>query len=299
MNLNALINPRVDESTVWSYVFPSLHGASPGEYEGFNFLGLGAAACFGLALGLLVVKPDLVRKVRWSRWWPLGGMSLVLGLAAVSNDVSLGGWTVHYPWPERLVTAMGSVRSSGRLFWPVFYLLLFLSFAIVVRTLSRRVALGVLAVCAALQVIDLSAGWIPRHRLLNDPPLSRAFASPLRDPFWTQAGSIYRRLRVIHWRPLLEHWSDLAIYADHHRMSTEAAYLTRVDRDRIDRLEARQIADWHQRRWDPDALYIVDEDLAREMEPHVDRNADLLERIDGLWVFAPRWVALGNGHGGG
>jgi hypothetical protein len=129
---------------------------------------------------------------------------------------------------------------------------------------------------------------LPRRAALNEHQ-GPTFYSPLTNPFWWQAGSFYTTIRVIPWRPLLDVWDQLAVYADEHRMQTESAYLTRYDRDKVQSIEGVQMAELTSGRFEPQSLYIVSEDVARAVEPHIRPDADLLEEIDGLWVLAPGW----------
>jgi integral membrane sensor domain MASE1 len=56
------------------------------------------------------------------------------------------------------------LRSSGRLFWPVYYVLLLFLVFVVVRRFRSSVAITILAVALAVQVVDTSAGWLDIRR---------------------------------------------------------------------------------------------------------------------------------------
>jgi hypothetical protein len=294
MNLNALFNPRLDATSRWSYVVPDLTGVSPGEYEGFNFLGLGALVCMVAAVALALAHRSQVRAMLTLRSIPLVIVSLCLALAALTNDVSIGSRVVHYPMPDLLLSALGLLRGSGRLFWPVFYLLLFCCVAVVVKTVRPAGAAALLGIIAAVQMVDTSAGWRSRHDLLNSHS-GYSFPSleaPLRDPFWTRAGSLYRTVHIVPWRPMLQYWMVFAVYADEHRMSTDSVYLTRIDQDRLASVEGRQLDALGRGEFEARSLYILDESIAATVAGRVDPKIDLLKQIDGFWVLAPRWYAV-------
>jgi hypothetical protein len=292
MNLNTLLNPRVDASSVWSYVFPDLGGVSPGEYEGFNFLGLGLAVALALAAGLLVARRNRAARAMKREWVPLGVACVVLTIVAASNEVSMGSRILfRYDLPDRLLAVMGALHGSGRLFWPVFYVMVFASIAQIMRSVRRRVAVPLLGILVLLQIVDTSAGWRPRHDFLNVRP-GRTLPLPLHDPFWSQAGTVYRTVRIVRWRSLREHWAAFAVYADRYRMSTEAAYLVRVDNALLESVESRQVDQIERAEFEPTSLYILDDGLATTISERINRRVDLLERFDGFWVLAPRWNAL-------
>jgi hypothetical protein len=294
MNVNALLNPRVDAISHWSYVFPALGGVSSGEYEGFAFLGLGAILCVGLAAGITVVHRHRIRVALTSEWIPLGAVCVALTLMALSNEISIGSWVVRYPLPEGLTRAAGILRASGRLFWPVFYLIVFAGVAQIIRTFGRGAVIALLGILALLQVVDTAAGWRPDRERLSARH-GRLLASPLHDAFWLQAATLYRTVHMVPWRSLRKDWPVFAIYADEHRMSTDSAYLTRVDQDRLALVEAQQIEQISRAEFEKTSLYIVDDGIAAALSGRIDRAVDLLKKIDGFWVVAPRWNALHKG----
>ncbi|HEX4348669.1 MAG TPA: DUF6311 domain-containing protein, partial [Vicinamibacterales bacterium] len=102
MNLNTLFNPK-DEAQMWSYFLPALPGASPGEYEGFSFLGLGGALCAVTGAVIAIARwRDVVTWMDRARVWLL--LACVgLTVAAATNDVSAGTHVFHYEIPDRVV----------------------------------------------------------------------------------------------------------------------------------------------------------------------------------------------------
>jgi len=129
-------------------------GATPGQYDGFNYLGGGALLLVGVAAVL-----------RWRDVWPFlrRHWSLALALSvltvwALSERVYLGPLLVAaYEVPDLLrTTVMAWFRSSGRLFWPVGWLLFALGVAGVLATLRPRAAVAVAALVLALQWIDVA-----------------------------------------------------------------------------------------------------------------------------------------------
>jgi hypothetical protein len=295
MNVNALLNPRVDPVSRWSYVMPALSGVSPGEYEGFSFLGLGALACFVAALGTVPAHRDRLRAAFRRRWIPLWLVCAGFTLLALSNQVSVGSHELSYPLPESVLRGLSVFRASGRFFLPVFYLIVFISIAQVLWSFSRQVAGILLAVFALMQIVDTSAGWLPRRERL-DTRHGRTFSTPLRDPFWSQAGPLYRILHMVRWGSLRGDWAVFAIYADQYRMSTDSVYLTRVDEDRLASVESQQLEQLGRGQFEPRSMYVLDHDVAAIVAGRIDPAVDLLASIDGFWVLAPRWHTLRPDH---
>jgi hypothetical protein len=137
-----------------SGLFPKLGGlidATGGQYEGFNYLGL------GLLLASLVV---LSAEISWLRRNLRRHASLLVAFAgltalAISHRVFAGHWLLfELPVPHYLVEALGIFRSSGRLFWLAGYA----QMAIVI-VLGFRRAQPVMVLClvgaAILQLFDV------------------------------------------------------------------------------------------------------------------------------------------------
>lgn len=133
---------------------PFFVDATGGQYEGYNYLGLGLIALIALAFS------------RWARVdaaWRRPGRFLVLALAALtlyslSNEIYVGPvHLLHIRLPGDVRLLFDTFRSSGRFFWPVAYALVLYA---VVRfahlPMAMRIGLGaavILVQCADLQPI--------------------------------------------------------------------------------------------------------------------------------------------------
>lgn len=156
MNLNALWNPSSRGGYIWSRLLP-VQAQQSGQYDGFNYLGLGV-----LALSAAAVVLAAVRRSNVGDWWrrngPLFGCCVFLTLFAVSNKIYYGTAGFEIPLPEWLAGLCGIFRSSGRMFYlPAACLLLFGLYTLWDALRDPRAAAAVLAVFVALQVWDLSA----------------------------------------------------------------------------------------------------------------------------------------------
>jgi len=281
LNLNALINPEG-----WSYLLPAL-GSGDGDYEGFAFLGLGGLLLLAAALpaaarlrrrGNLPIEP---------RWVPLGVLLLGLTALAVSNHVGVGSREFVYQAPAFILAIGNMTRASGRLFWPVFYVILVASLALVVRGYRPATAAGLLACALAAQVADTSRGWLHVNPSLSLK--SRSWRSPLIHAFWQDAPALYRRIRLVQPRNGSLHWRELSDYAQRHRMATDAAFLSRVDRPRYLALFEKTERLLEDGGFEADTIYVFQDSNARRAPCVIDPGADLLAIIDGMWVMAPGW----------
>jgi hypothetical protein len=140
-----LLSPVVPQE---SGIFPGLGGvidATGGQYEGFNYLGL------GLLLASLLVLPVEVSWLRQNlkRHVALSVAFAALAVFAISYRVFAGHWLLfELPLPHYVNRVLGIFRSSGRFFWPIAYA----QMAIVI-VLSFRCAQALIALCLLGAVI--------------------------------------------------------------------------------------------------------------------------------------------------
>ncbi|HET9955553.1 MAG TPA: DUF6311 domain-containing protein, partial [Polyangiaceae bacterium] len=223
MNLTSLI-----DASGWSYLLPDIPERA-GDYEGFVFLGLGGILLALVSLPALRGAPAALRKKR--EYWPLLVALVAFTLFACSNRIGFATHELVIPLPKSLIERANLLRSSGRMFWPVYYALFWVMIRGLIKLYSTRVASALMLTIVLLQAVDTSAGWLPIRR---DLQLSGStWDTPLRSAFWSQASRQYTELRMVPPRNQAPGYAPLAYYAGTHGMGTNAIYLARVDLDRL------------------------------------------------------------------
>lgn len=169
MNLTQPFNPGSYGDIVWSRLLP-VRPVVLGQYDGFNYLGLGVLVCLPLVLAACLVRwrggcfaraGALLR-----RHWALALVAVGFTLYAVSNCVY---WdetpvlTVPLPAFTQIVT--GLFRAGSRIFYGTYYLLFLLAVAGICRLTQKRPAAtcAALALLTAVQLWDVSAGFAWKH----------------------------------------------------------------------------------------------------------------------------------------
>ena len=148
MNLLSPITPQR------SGLLPSWHrlvDATGGQYEGFSYLGIGCLVllCVALIINFKGVWQCVTGNIE------LTAALLFLTLYALSTQVFLGSHElldVNLHW--RLRQLAGIYRSSGRMFWPAYYILLLGAILLMMRRLRTRWQIPVVGLCCVLQLID-------------------------------------------------------------------------------------------------------------------------------------------------
>ena len=150
-------------------------GATPGQYEGFDYLGGGA-----LLLFLLALPSGLRRLPATLRQHAALALALVVLTAwALSNRIYLGPYLLASYQPPRFLadTVLGWFRSSGRFFWPVGWFLVGLGIAGALARWRPAPAVAIAALALVLQWQDV-APWREKFAVLFATPPASAFGTP-------------------------------------------------------------------------------------------------------------------------
>ena len=278
MNLLAIVNPVGS----WSRVLPQLPGGA-GDFEGFSYLGLGG-------LGLLCCVPFCLghaarQRIRLHFVLPLLLMVVCTAVFAVSNKVAFGSHELlSWDIPPRLWPLVSTFRSSGRFFWPTYYLVLCACLYLVISRLRWSTATAVVLFMLGIQMADISGGVLDIRSRLNNPP---PWVSPMQSALWDRIAGRYGSITVV--LPS-KHYGDylpLAHFAVTHGMSTNGVYLGRVHqrklRESCDRIASEVRAGAFQR----DSLYVFGDPEQWDIARKTARPCDLVQNVDGFRLLAP------------
>lgn len=201
------------------------------DYEGYNYLGLGVLL---LLLVVLVRKPEFLRGLWSATLRPLVIVSAIFTLLALSLRVTFGNHVLFtIPVPHAIYYWLAAFRASGRLFWPVHYLLVLGAIGGIVFSIRsvmwQRV---VLAAALVLQYGDL----LP---LRNDTAIAseRSRPDPLVSADWQLLAPQHRHLVILPAMQCdqsdvspggLEAWPHFARLVARSDLTLNSAYLGRI-----------------------------------------------------------------------
>jgi hypothetical protein len=133
----------------------------PGQYEGFNYIGLGVLLAFALS----VVLNRKAAVGSFSQHRALTWLMFLFAAYALSDTVYYGVHqvvTIHYPsFMDRITSQF---RASGRFFWPVGYCVVIFAIATLYKKLSPVLFSVCMVLLVLLQMADLTN---LRHRLVD------------------------------------------------------------------------------------------------------------------------------------
>lgn len=297
MPLHALL-----DSTGWSRMipsFPSNDGTysrlgvvfSKGSYEGYAFLGVGGLLMLFISIGIsLVTRPPLHSFVNR---YPFLLVALVfLTLMALTNHLGIGLKNYSFELPQNILNILDILRNSGRLFWPVYYFILFAALKIFAKHFSANITSVAFILLIGLQIWDMYPGVSrARERLILDSGFK--YVSPLKSPFWLEAAQQYKSVVIYplmhsQWQP---HWETFSRFTSENQMGTNAVYLARVDNTKINMANEVLKKQLQLGPLNPESIYILGpwKDMP-SLPLHFDIKRDLLTKIDGYTILAPGWM---------
>jgi hypothetical protein len=187
-----LLSP-LDPNGYGALFLPQLPHFSEGQYEGYCYLGAGV-----ILLAIIAVFLGLARRPRISGFQWRSAISLliccaVLMLMALSTEITAGTKVVVDLDPsQRLTPYLSIMRSSGRLFWTPYYVLVSAVLVAPYLFLRRRWANILLVLALSIQMIDL----IPLRRWLYSG-INLKTETPLKSTVWSKLGANYKNLIVL------------------------------------------------------------------------------------------------------
>jgi hypothetical protein len=162
-----------------------------------------------------------------------------LTLIAFTYQIFIGDFLIaNFTVPESINNLLAVVRTSGRMLWPVTYLLIALVVVLVSRNLRREVASGLIVLVLLFQVFEsVGAVGITKSMFIRSGP-TEILASPL----WETFGKKYQNVAIVlpNDNPILYPtnpdfaapegsflWREIGVFAVKHHMKLNSFYFSR------------------------------------------------------------------------
>lgn len=269
MNLNALWNPT-SRGVVWSRFLP-VQNQLPGNYDGFAYLGLGMLLLLIFSAVFFVIDEQNRLPKLLKRHGALLFVCVCLGCFAVSHIVTANGATlIRLPLPQFVIRLATTLRSSGRMFWPVYYLL----FVFALRGISRLDARlqkrglcgGLLALTCLVQLTDLSPALMQKSDSMRhyqpqipDPVVGSTPDLCKTSSFFETVRGKYDRLIALD--PLTHTGVSLLLYtADEGMSTTDTSVLARYNEELAQKSRNNFFAELKEGILCPTALYVTEQE---------------------------------------
>lgn len=269
MPIDALWNPRI---TAYHTLLPGYDPGKRAWFEGFQYLGAGGLLLIAAAIAVARTSraPD-DETATMQRLRRLAPALIVLTILAVAQ----------LPLPDIVMAVLDPVRASGRLFWPVGYVLILVAILAVYR-LSPRGAGLLLVALIAVQAVDLT-GMARFVRSRNATAEDGRTFHLTRDPRWA---AMVNGARSVAFYPTevtidLDLFQEVAWRAASAGKPVSNVYAARVSRTSAARSAAEETA-FARGALVPGRFYVVAPHIAL---PRAIRGRTTM--LDGVTVVAP------------
>lgn len=277
------------DSNGWSYLLKDIpNGFDAGE--GFAYLGLGVLLLLPVAIFAFARHAQQISNI--AKRFPFLLLAMfILCLFALSNSISFGNWTFQYDLPNQVVSLASVLRSSGRMFWPVFYIIYFVTLFLVIRYFPRS-ALLLISTALLIQIFDTSSGWLPIRKAMKTASLQTPIES-LKNPLWNDLASCYTQVIRYPIGNSMADWSVIANYALKHRLATNSVFMARIE-GKIPKANQALLLALKEGHLNPSAFYIIGD---KELIPLLEiarTHGYQIGRIDGYNVLLPTPITCVN-----
>ena len=240
-NLNSFFNPSganyINEFS-WSNFIPQLE-LQNSEMEGFAYLGLSGIIFFILYLINLYkgkFKIVFLRKESFLIFF-------ILLIIATSNNINFGGYNLFDLQLNKYIYAFfSSVRASGRLIWPIYYLIFITGIIFTFHLFKNNRPEIIISILLLFQLIDIYPG-IKNYSLGSQYQNKNEFSSKLNSKLEGLSNQ-FLELRLL--EP--KNNSDIYYMLNEHILNesyerTDVSYLARVNREEIEQKKYQIISE--------------------------------------------------------
>ena len=278
-NFLSLLDPShsLGESS-WSIIIPDIYN-STGEKEGFAYLGLGVISIF---VYLIIKNFKNIKKLKIN--YKYFTLCLFLFLLAVSNNLSFGSIDlINLNLPNIFYAPLSIIRASGRLIWPVYYIIIIFTIYKLYKIEKKNYLLLIL-LFLLIQVFDFSR---PLHNnFIKD---KKIYDSKLDDPIWEFVAKNYRNIsttKISNRSTSFGLVSELLI--NNNFDTTNYFRLGRYNREAASNYRSEFIQNILNGRINEDKAYIIESlDQLRHLKILLKDTKHGIFYRDGLWMLLP------------
>ena len=295
-NLLQFFDPDTGTGETVSYFLPQmiLGGGNLQKWEGFSYLGLGVIIWLGLVIAITVytcIRDIGEYKISVDTFCYVFVSGLFL-LLALSPRIICGEWVigdVRGLLPKAIQSAWGTFRASGRLIWPVYYLLLIWGFKknlwiIQKGVIYKRVFTVLFVGIFVIQLVDVSPQLLSKHHKFS---VKGEYVSSLKSDAWKVLGDKYNHLMYFDSASVLC-WNskgyDIQRFAIANHMTVNTVYTARSVEAITDKYKEEHFKQLEEGKVYPDYMYIF-------LETFPKRNYGLFYyKIDDYLVGVPEEI---------
>jgi|TARA_Y100000294_G_scaffold114373_1_gene106056 hypothetical protein len=284
LNILSIFDPI--NSNSWSWFLPDIKLSEGEEIEGFNYLGLGQIIMVTFSAFLFFNKnyKDKLLSIKGNRQIKAFIIiSLFLTLWALSNKISIGSYTLEVPINKYIFGALSIVKSTGRLFWMVNYLLVILSIIIIFKCFDKKKSFLIVTLLFIIQIVDISAGLKNYIRFIT--PFDATI--DLKDELWKDLTNKNKTLKTTYFI----NWSKLQVRSSffiekYNIEKTNIVALGKMNRKAAAEARYKEYNNFRNEIAQPNTIYLVDNLGHLRHLKHIFENQDVgFFYRDNIWAM--------------
>ena len=230
-NLNSFFNPLGANNFGnfnWSLFFP-VQEFQNSEYEGFSYLGITGILFLSLFILNLFYKNYLI----FYSSQKLLFISTLFIILAASNEINFGKYNIFsIPLNDYIYLALSTFRASGRLIWPVYYLIFIFGIIFVFRFFKNKNPSLIIFILLLFQVVDLYPGLT--NYKLGSQYLSVSQDDRIKNEIWNNLSNNFDEIRLLEPENNSRIFNRMSKYfLTEHFKKTDIAYIARVNRESL------------------------------------------------------------------
>lgn len=202
MNLNSVVNPYSIGTVLWSRILQKLPQIL-GNYDGFNYLGLGIIVLIIFILILAIFKfiknkenYNTIKISLYGKFNKYPGLILVcfiFYIFSISNVVTLNNIVVfQYYLPEKIINLCNIFRASSRMFYPVFYIIYLYCLIYIIRKLKKQWKYVLLSCIFFIQIFDMYPVFRYKYELFDSSTIHTN--EYFKSETWNFIGNNYKNI---------------------------------------------------------------------------------------------------------
>jgi len=230
-NLNSFFNPvgqtNISE-VIWSN-FLAKREFQNGQIEGFSYLGVSGFIFLIIFLFNMFNKRN---NIIYSNI-KIFTICVIFLILSTSNNIYFDQTSIiNIPLNKFFYAIASIIRASGRLIWPIYYLIFIVGIIFIYQNFQKKISLLIILILLLVQIVDISKG-------LNQYKLGKQYDQKnnqifVKDKIWKGLSSNYEQIR------LLEPQNQSKIYYllsktlfEEKFLKTDIVYLARANRQKI------------------------------------------------------------------
>lgn len=285
MNMNAIFN-----SNGYSRLLKPLPLAFMEQYEGFEYLGFGVLLLCFLVISSKIISikkfnlKDILEKIKKNI--PVLFVIIVLTILSLSPIITLNSRVLlNYMGFPLVKTFLSPFRATGRLFWPLFYIIIFYVIIYIFRKLKfKNTAVILIALCTIIQFYDIKDLLNSRSAILKSTKI--IYQTPLISEFWTQNTYEYAHIEFL--SDDIRGYEPIAVFAVENNMTLNNGNIARKNNELVAKNIRDAISQLINGEARKDTIYIMPQDRITDELLFLDDSISILIEtfiIDGYYVF--------------